>query len=169
MKSFNELNERHGSFLSEEVIDALIEQYKHELNNAQIYLAFSSWAHVQGFPGAKKWFRHQYEEEQKHAVQIFEFLSKSGIHFFISGLDVTQIELDSCKSLYIEALKLETQTTDSLKSIFKLCGDNQFIAQEFVNQLLQYQLEEEEEARTRYKIVMNTADPMVADHVIFDL
>ena len=161
---------RLDTFLSEEVIEALIVQYKKELVNAQVYLSFSAWAGIKGYPGAEKWFKKAYEEEQTHALEIHKFLKDAGIFFTIDVLNIEDVEIKDCVDLYHQALVLETYTTDGLNKLMKICGkDDQFIAQEFVNKLLYVQLEEEQEARQRFLIVQNATDPMVADHIIFDL
>ena len=161
---------RLDTFLSEEVVEALIAQYKKELMNAQIYLSFSAWAGVKGYPGAEKWFRSAYKEEQGHALEIHQFLKHAGVFFTIDTLTIEEVEIKDCIDLYHQALVLETYTTDGLNKLMMTCAkDNQFLAQEFVNKLLYHQLAEEQEARQRFLVVQNSTDPMVADHIIFDL
>lgn len=163
-------NNRLNTFLNERIVQTFTMQYFHELDNAFIYQFFSTWAHTKGFPGAKKWFNHQYKEELKHANSIRDFLSDAGIYFSLETLPLTNIEINNYGDLFKEALLRETKTTDKINEIMSICAtEKQFLAQEFMNRLLYNQLSEEEEARMRYQISLNTTDNILADHQIGDL
>lgn len=161
--------ERINSILTESITDLLIAQYEHELRNHELYRYFSSWAHVNGFPGATKWFHGQAKEEAAHAKSIYEFLRDSGVTFSLTQIDYKDVEVQKYEDLYRLGLDAEISTTESLNKIFEECGNQKsFIAQEFVNRLLYNQLSEETEARHRLAIVSN-GDPLIADHIITDL
>lgn len=160
---------RQNTHLSESISNLLIEQYQHEMKNQQVYKQFSTWGHINGFPGAEKWYIGQAEEEQHHAEAIFNFLRDSGITFNLTTIEFYQIEINEYVDLFKNGLEIEVKTTNALNDIFFACGEEKlFIAQEFVNRLLYEQLAEENEARTRLAIVLN-GDILVADHVISDL
>lgn len=166
----NELNERMNSFLNEEIVELFIQQYLHELDNAYLYKYFSTWAAVNGYPGATKWFQHQNVEELTHAEKIISFLTDAGVYFQIKSIPLTVKDITEYNILFEAALKRETETTDNINTIIVTCGkQNQLLAQEFMNQLLYNQLSEEEEARARYKICMNASDNLIKDHIIEDL
>lgn len=155
---------RLDSFLNEDIIDLFITQYLHELENAFIYKAFSSWAAVRGYTGAKAWFQHQMEEEMSHANKVRDFLTDAGVNFSIASIPVEKTEVTEYKDMFHIGLLRETATTDSINNIMVICGQQkQLLAQEFMNQLLYNQLSEEEEARTRYQICLNTNDMILAD------
>jgi len=161
---------RLNTFLSKEVIDMFTEQYFHELDNCFIYKFFSTWAAVKGYTGAKKWFQHQSEEEFDHANKIRNFLTDAGVHFSLINIPITSFDVTEYSDLFKVAMIRETKTTDSINNIMDLCGKcKQLLAQEFMNQLLYNQLSEEEEARTRYQISINTTDPIIADLKISEL
>lgn len=160
---------RQTTHLSESISDLLIEQYQHEIKNEQAYKQFSTWAHINGFPGAAKWYHDQANEENLHAETIYNFLKESGITFNLTTIEFYQIEINEYVDLFKNGLEIEIKTTISLNNIFSMCGEEKlFIAQEFVNKLLYEQLAEENEARTRLAVVLN-GDVLVADHIISDL
>lgn len=160
---------RQNTHLSESISDLLIVQYQHEMKNMQAYKQFSTWAHINGFPGASKWYREQAKEEEDHAEKIFDFLKDSGITFNLTSIEFYQIEINEYIDLFKNGLEIEVKTSTALNDIFFTCGEEKlFIAQEFVNRLLYEQLAEENEARMRLAIVLN-GDILVADHIINDL
>lgn len=161
---------RLDSFLNEDIIDLFIGQYLHELENAFIYKAFSSWAAVRGYTGAKAWFAHQTEEEMSHANKVRDFLTDAGVNFSLIDVPIEKREITEYKDIFHIALVRETMTTDKINNIMFICGQQkQLLAQEFMNQLLYNQLSEEEEARTRYQICLNTTDTIIADLKIAEL
>lgn len=162
-----EESSRSQTFLTDTVAEAIARQQLHELDNAFTYQAFAGWARAKGYPGAEKWFKHQSEEEFKHANSIHEFLTKAGVHYAIPQIPLSEITLDSHTELFSQAVVIETKTTDKLNMLMSVCAtEKQFLAQEFINNLLYNQLDEEYEARTRHNICVKAENAIIADMYI---
>src|SRR5689334_5689321 len=64
--------------LSPTLAQALNEQMTNEAHNAQIYLAYASWAADKGYDGISNFlFRHA-NEERNHMMKFLEYILKRG-------------------------------------------------------------------------------------------
>ncbi len=60
--------------LSKKVEEVLNKQINAELWSAYLYLSMSSWFESKGLKGFANWMRIQYQEENTHALKIFDFI-----------------------------------------------------------------------------------------------
>ena len=75
-----------GAVISDDVIEALLEQLNGEFQSANLYLAMSAYCSHTDFNGATSWLRSQYEEEQQHALKIYDYLIDQDVHVVIGQL-----------------------------------------------------------------------------------
>ncbi len=60
--------------LKKNVLKALNDQINAELFSAYLYLGMSAWCEDRNLPGFAAWMRKQWEEEQKHALKIYDYV-----------------------------------------------------------------------------------------------
>jgi ferritin len=56
------------------VVEAINRQINSELSASYSYLAMSAWCEGQKFTGAARWLRLQSQEENMHAMKLFDFI-----------------------------------------------------------------------------------------------
>ena len=60
--------------MSKTMQDALNEQMKQEFYSSYLYLSMSAYCDRANLPGLAQWMRVQAQEENKHAIKIFDHL-----------------------------------------------------------------------------------------------
>ncbi|MEZ6145313.1 MAG: ferritin [Planctomycetaceae bacterium] len=64
--------------ISDAMEEALNDQMTREAHQAQIYLAYASWAEVQGFPGIAAFLYKHMHEEREHMFKIIKYINGRG-------------------------------------------------------------------------------------------
>ncbi|HTG50989.1 MAG TPA: ferritin, partial [Gemmatimonadales bacterium] len=64
--------------MSKTMQDALNEQMKQEFYSSYLYLSMSAYCDRANLPGLAQWMRVQAQEENKHAIKIFDHLLDRG-------------------------------------------------------------------------------------------
>lgn len=163
------ISKRKITSLSDDMSLMLVEQLGKELYNANIYRTLTSFCKGAGLVGSAKWFKHQAEEETKHADMIFDYLVDSGVVFEMPKIDAVDIgeqmnNDDICCPIFELALNAEIETTEALNKIgVKALEAKDLTTYRFVTDLLLIQLEEEDEARDRYDIATLEASAVLVD------
>ena len=65
--------------LPQNIITLLNKQIEVEAFSSQIYLQMAAWADPKGYLGAASFFRKHAEEERKHMLKLYEFLSDKNV------------------------------------------------------------------------------------------
>lgn len=165
--------DRQSSLLSDHLVELLVKQVEHEVYNAHLYRTFASWCDANGLKNSTKIFNEQYEEEQGHAKQIWEYIQDCGV--FVPFPKVDQIKVDEIdsdgkeifKKLFELSLEREILTTEDLKAIAKAALDEgDYITFIFLKELLLNQVTEEKEAHDRLDAFKHTTDNLIVDHYL---
>lgn len=106
--------------LSVSIVNALQNQYVHEVHNSHQYMTRAAWADYYGLENIKKFFEKQAEDEVGHSKIIYNYLIDRGqrIASFMPEIDATFGE--DILSVFTSAYELENLTTEKLKAIYAL-------------------------------------------------
>lgn len=137
------------SLLSEELTNSLIQQYSHEKFNANFYLVVAGYLKNKGLDNLAKHFVGQHEEEVKHSLQIFDFLTDMNAPFNSVEVDAVSLNINSIIDIANAYLEREEITTSDLIDIKQIAIDeNNGVAEEFLRMMIDQQLNELSEAST---------------------
>lgn len=134
--------------LSKKMEAALNAQINAELWSAYLYLSMSAHFAAEGKPGISHWFKAQFDEEQGHAMKIFEYVVERGGKVELKPIaEVTQ-SWESPLAAFEDTLKHEQIVTAKINDLVTLAREEKDYATEsmlqwFVNE----QVEEESTAQ----------------------
>jgi ferritin len=130
--------------MSKTMQDALNEQMKHEFYSAHLYLSMSAYCDRANLPGLARWMRVQAQEENKHAMKIFDHLLDRGGKVEMHQLDRPPSDFASARDVFEQAHKHEQQVTASINKVYGMAMDERdFASRVFLDWFVQEQVEEE--------------------------
>ena len=100
--------------------DALNAQIDQEARASWFYLSAGTWAGVNGFDGAARFFYSQSDEERGHMLKIIHYLDDAGIQAEIPSLRGMSVNFDDLESAIRESLELETRVKKSLNELLDI-------------------------------------------------
>src|ERR1700761_8859701 len=111
--------------LSQTICAALNAQMTNEAHNAQIYLAYASWASDKGYDGVANFlFRHA-NEERNHMMKFLEYILERGGKVqvdAIPGVDDNPKNMNDC---FNKVFEQEVGNTEAIYKIVKQSFDEQ--------------------------------------------
>jgi len=130
-----------------ELIQALNDQIREELNSSYIYLALSADLESQGLTGAAAWFRKQSDEERGHAMRLYGFVHDVGGAVVLQALPQPPSGVKTLKDAFTRALAHEKHISQSIHQLVRLTRKLDDIAAEsFLKWFVDEQVEEEKTA-----------------------
>lgn len=139
---------RRHSVLKEEIVDIINKQVKMEAQSSAAYLAMAAWCDVRGYDNCAAFFFKQSEEERKHQMKFFRYLTDMECDAISPAVGESQHEFSSLRSVFEKALEMEIAVTDSIHDMVRACRKVGDIAtEEFLRWFVQEQIEEEYVAR----------------------
>src|SRR6201996_950831 len=103
--------------LSATLAAALNRQMTNEAHNAQIYLAYASWASDRGYEGIANFlFRHA-NEERNHMMKILEYILKRGAKVKVSAIPSPGPDPANVNDCFEKEFKSEV---DNKSSIYRI-------------------------------------------------
>src|SRR6201996_9188643 len=103
--------------LSQTISAALNAQMTNEAHNAQIYLAYASWASEKGYDGIANFlFRHA-NEERNHMMKILEYILKRGSKVVVSAIPSPGDDPVNVNDCFEKVFKSEVENTTAIYSI----------------------------------------------------
>ncbi|MDX5347180.1 MAG: ferritin [Hymenobacteraceae bacterium] len=134
--------------LTEEIEKLLNDQIKMESHSSALYLSMASWCDRNGFDNSANYFYKQSNEERKHMLKIFHFVSDLGGHAVSPEIVNVQQEWESFRSVFEAALEQEISVTQSINRIVDRClKAKDHVTARFLDWFLEEQIEEEFVAR----------------------
>jgi len=103
--------------ISDDIVDALLDQLNHEFQSANLYLAMSAYCSHTDFNGAAAWLRTQYEEEQLHALKIYDYLIDQDVHVVLGAMAAPATEFGSLLQVFQASLEHERAMTARLNEL----------------------------------------------------
>lgn len=136
------------------LMQLLLKQVEHELENERLYLIFAGWLDVNGWPETAKFFSVKSGEERKHANDFIKFIHQSGCkHSAIPSTTSVPNTVDSIETLLEATLNKEVETTKMIASIyFEALKSMDAMTAEFALHYSKEQREEEQWARSLIRL-----------------
>ena len=103
--------------ISEPMLKSLSEQLNREFGSAYLYLAMSAYCSHVEFNGAARWFRLQYEEEQLHAMKVYDYLIEHGVQVALTSISEPPAESGSLLEVFEMSLSHEQEMTARLNEL----------------------------------------------------
>ena len=130
--------------LSPTLAKALNEQMTAEAHNAQIYLAYGSWASDQGYEGISNFlFRHE-NEERNHMMKILEYILKRGAKVVVTAIADPGPNPTSVNDCFEKVFKSEVENTSKIYRIVEMSmAEKDWATWNFMQWFVKEQTEEE--------------------------
>jgi len=78
--------------INEKIEKALNDQIREEMYSAYLYLSMSAWFESINLKGFANWMKVQNQEEQMHAMKIFDYLNERGAKVKLQKVDAYRHE-----------------------------------------------------------------------------
>lgn len=147
--------------LSQLVQDKINEQINNELFSSYSYLAMSAYCSHEQFHGCAHWLRMQSEEENEHAMRLYDFLVARGGRVALATIEKPRGDFESLLHVFESVLEQEKTVTSQIDSLVELAlKEKAFSAVVELEWFVREQVEEEKNARdTLHKVRMLKDDP----------
>jgi len=127
--------------------EALNEQINAELYSAYLYLSMAAYFESVALSGFASWMRVQFQEEQLHAMKIYDYVNERGGRVTLKAIDKPPAEWDSPQAVFEATLKHEQKVTSLINDLVYLARDLKDNASEiFLQWFVSEQVEEEKSA-----------------------
>lgn len=132
--------------ITEKMETALNEQIKEELASAYLYLAMAAYFAHEGWDGMASWMRLQAQEEQGHALRIFDHLIERGGQVKLASLAAPQDKWPSPLAAFQAAYKHEQHITERIHNLVELAAkEKDHAAAAMLQWFVTEQVEEEDQ------------------------
>ncbi|QDS97494.1 ferritin [Adhaeretor mobilis] len=147
--------------LSPVVQDAINQQINNELFSSYSYLAMAAWCEHEQFVGCGHWLRLQSEEENAHAMRLYDFLRMRNGRVKLHPIDAPEHDYGSIVEVFEKALSQEERVTAQIDSLYELAfNEKAFAALVELEWFITEQVEEEKTAReVVHKLKLVKDDP----------
>lgn len=134
--------------INEKVGKILNEQVNKELYSAYLYLAMSAYFSDMGLLGFANWMRIQAQEEQAHAMLIYDFLLDRGEKIILTTIEAPPITWNNSLQVLEEVAKHENYVTGLINNIIAVAEEAKDRAtMSYMNWFVDEQVEEEANAK----------------------
>jgi ferritin len=135
--------------LDAKVESALNDQINHELASAYLYLSMAAHFEAANLPGSAKWMRRQADEEQAHAMKIFDFVNDRDGRVRLQALPQPPVEFKSTLDVWERTLAHEQKVSGLIHALYALALEaKDYSTQALMQWFVTEQVEEEKTART---------------------
>jgi len=133
--------------LNEKMEKALNGQINAELYSAYMYMAMAAHLEKSDLPGFANWMRVQAQEEQFHAIKIFDFVLERGGRVKLAAIEAPPSSWKSPLEIFQAGLAHEQKVTGLINDLVYLARDLKDNATEiFLQWFVNEQVEEEDSA-----------------------
>lgn len=130
--------------LTDRVRAAMNNQLQKELQSAYVYLGMSAYTESQSLPGMGTWLRHQFEEEQMHAMKFYNFIIDRHAEVELKQLDAPPTTYASPLAVFESALEHEREVTAAIDDLYALVAEEKdWASQAWLDWFATEQVEEE--------------------------
>lgn len=125
--------------------EALNEQINKEMYSSYLYLAMSAYSSYVGLPGFAHWFKVQVEEENIHAMKLFDYINDQGGRVKLKEIKEPPMEFGTAMDMFQQTLKHEQFITRSINDLMTLAqAEKDYETASFLEWYVKEQVEEEE-------------------------
>jgi ferritin len=131
--------------LNEKMEEALNEQINREMYSSYLYLSMAAYSSTIGMPGFAHWFRVQVEEENIHAMKLFDYINNQGGRVRLKEIKEPPMEFGTPMKMFQQTLKHEQFITGSINELMDLASaEKDETTASFLQWYVEEQVEEEE-------------------------
>lgn len=135
--------------LSKKMEDALNAQINAEFWSAYLYLSMSVHFAGNGLPGFASWFKHQFEEEQEHAIKFLNYVISRGGTVSLQPIDKVEQSWASPLAAFEDTLKHEKVVTGLIHNLVSLANEEKdYATASLLQWFVDEQVEEEDTAQS---------------------
>lgn len=106
--------------LNKEMEAALNDQVNKEFYSAYLYLAMAAWFEERNLAGFSHWMRLQFQEEQAHALKIFDYISERGGTPELGAIEAPPSDWENALAVFEYTLGHEQDVTGSINGLVDL-------------------------------------------------
>lgn len=130
--------------LSQTIAAALNAQMTNEAHNAQIYLAYASWASDKGYEGIANFlFRHA-NEERNHMMKFLEYILKRGGKVVVTAIPAPGPDPISINDCFEKVFTSEVENTTKIYDLVNMSmAEKDWATWNFMQWFVKEQTEEE--------------------------
>lgn len=143
------------------VVEAINRQINSELTASYAYLAMSAYCERHKFTGAASWLRMQSQEEQLHAMKLFDFVLARDHNVELVAIEQPKLDFMSVAEVFERALEQEKEVSRQIDALYEIAfNEKAFAAVAELQWFLTEQVEEEKTAReivAKFKMVGSDA------------
>ena len=149
--------------MNDDVRTAINEQIKREFYAAYLYLAMSAHFEAEALQGFAHWMRLQAQEEQGHALRLFDYLLERGARVELQGIEAPPTSFGSPLSIAEQALEHERKVSAQINRMYALAAERgDFATQVQLQWFLTEQVEEESSGETMVERLRMAGDDRAA-------
>jgi len=133
--------------ISSKMNDAFNEQINAELFSAYLYLSMSAWFSDKSLSGFANWMRVQAQEEQFHAMKIYDYVLERGGRVDLNKIDKPETDWDETVIVLQEVAAHEAKVTGLINDLVDLAySERDHASNIFLQWFVSEQVEEEASA-----------------------
>ena len=106
--------------LSEKMEKALNSQINAELYSAYMYLAMAAYFEQNNLSGFANWMRVQFQEEQMHAMKLFDYVFERGGKVTLTAIEAPPSQWKSPQDVFEATLEHEQKVTGLIDDLVRL-------------------------------------------------
>lgn len=134
--------------MNKRVYEILNEQVNREFFSAYLYLSMSAYFSDLGLSGFANWMRIQAQEEQSHAMLVYDFILDRGEKVELKAIEKPESNWECPLCVMEEVLKHEMYITKSINDIMAVAEEEKDRAtMSYMNWFVDEQVEEEANAQ----------------------
>jgi ferritin len=131
--------------LKERMEEALNEQINKEMYSSYLYLAMSAYSSSIGLPGFAHWFKVQVQEENIHAMKMYDYITAQGGRVKLKEIKEPPLEFGTPMDIFQQTLKHEKFVTSLINGLVDLArAEKDDNTASFLQWYVDEQVEEEE-------------------------
>lgn len=133
--------------MDKKVYELLNDQITKELYSAYLYLDISNYFSQEGLDGFATWYRTQAEEEQEHAMKIYDYLQDNDQKVVLKTIDAPKTNFKSLLAPVKKAAEHEVYVTGLIHKIYEAATKvKDYRTMQFLDWFIAEQGEEEKNA-----------------------
>jgi ferritin len=133
--------------LDEEMQEALNQQINLEFFAAYTYLSMAAHFESVNLPGCSSWMRHQAQEEQGHAMRLYDYIHERNSRVTLLPIGQPPVDFGTPLEVFQKALAHEQKVTAAIHRLYELAGqNNDYATQVMLQWFIEEQVEEENSA-----------------------
>ncbi len=133
--------------IGDKMQDAFNSQIQAEFASAYLYLAMAAYCEAKNLPGFAHWLKRQNQEENGHAMKMYEFLLERGGRIKLQVLDAPPADYGSPADIFSKVLTHEQHVTAAIYRLYETAvAEKDYASQVFLQWFVSEQVEEEKSA-----------------------